>query len=195
MENIKEFKSKKEVSEYLLTEGIDTANWTELDWLKLNKGQADIHMMFLAEVIYDAKNESTPKQLKEGEWHIPYGDNIDKKKVLEFSQNHKEITKNVEDNILKIAIVRCARVSYHIAGQEQVIDYEADLKLYDRLATSGHWSPFEHVAKVMTDDEYYKYHNGKLDIPSYQEKHFNDNNSWGWCRNYRGFIQQRALMD
>ena len=46
-------------------------NYSDLDWLKLNKGQAEIHMMDLAEKIYDAMNESTPIQLKENEWHIP----------------------------------------------------------------------------------------------------------------------------
>lgn len=44
---------------------------TELEWLQINKGQAEIHMMALAEKIYDAFNESTPKQLKSGQWHIP----------------------------------------------------------------------------------------------------------------------------
>ena len=39
--------------------------------LQENKGQAEIHMMALAESIYDAVNESTPKQLEAGEWHIP----------------------------------------------------------------------------------------------------------------------------
>lgn len=42
-----------------------------LDRLKTNKGQAEIHMMMLSEKIYDAIQESTPVQLKEGEWHIP----------------------------------------------------------------------------------------------------------------------------
>ena len=42
-----------------------------LDKLRVNKGQAEIHMMALAEAIYDAMNESTPKQLKAGEYHTP----------------------------------------------------------------------------------------------------------------------------
>jgi hypothetical protein len=42
-----------------------------LGWLQINKGQAEIHMMALAEEIYDAMNESTPKQLQAGEWHLP----------------------------------------------------------------------------------------------------------------------------
>lgn len=49
--------------------GLDSL--TELDWLRLNKGQAEIHMMALAEAIWDEINSSTPKKLKAGEWHIP----------------------------------------------------------------------------------------------------------------------------
>ena len=71
MSNIKRFSSRKEVTEFLKEKGIDTSNWSEEKWLKLNKGQAEIHMMSLAEEIYDAMNESTPKQLKSGEYHIP----------------------------------------------------------------------------------------------------------------------------
>lgn len=44
---------------------------SQLGWLQLNKGQAEIHMMELSEIMHDAYQESTPVQLKEGEWHIP----------------------------------------------------------------------------------------------------------------------------
>ena len=48
------FKSKKEASKEFLEKGnINTSTWSELDWLKLNKGQAEIHMMMLSEKIYD----------------------------------------------------------------------------------------------------------------------------------------------
>lgn len=42
-----------------------------IQWLQVNTGQAEIHIMDLAEKIWDAKNESTPKVLNSGEWHIP----------------------------------------------------------------------------------------------------------------------------
>ena len=45
---------------------------TELDWLHLNKGQAEIHLMNLAEKIYDEYQNSVPLQLKENQWHIPF---------------------------------------------------------------------------------------------------------------------------
>ena len=36
-----------------------------------NEGQGEIHIMALAEAMWDAKNKSTPKELKAGEWHCP----------------------------------------------------------------------------------------------------------------------------
>ncbi len=54
------WKSKKDYCKYF---DIDINSKTDTQWLRLNKGQAEIHMMALAEAIYDAVNESTPKQL------------------------------------------------------------------------------------------------------------------------------------
>ena len=72
------FRSKKDVitkfgeSEWV-EDGFDKPlkSLTELDWLKVNYGQAEIHMMMLSEKIYDCIQESVPTQLKENEWHIP----------------------------------------------------------------------------------------------------------------------------
>ena len=71
------FKSKKEYVASLnekpnqLTSPIQVNDYSELEWLKLNKGQAEIHMMMLSEKVYDAIQESVPIQLKPNEWHIP----------------------------------------------------------------------------------------------------------------------------
>ncbi len=71
----KYFKSKKEWLTYYKANCIGDPNsnfeLNEMDWFNINTGQAEIHMMDLAEKIYDAMNESTPKQLKAGEWHVP----------------------------------------------------------------------------------------------------------------------------
>ena len=66
------FKSRKEASEFLKEKGIDTSNWTEEKWQSINKSQAEIHIQALAESMWNAKNESIPKQLKAGEYHIPF---------------------------------------------------------------------------------------------------------------------------
>ena len=68
------FKSKKECVNILRTlqdPSPEILGFDKYDWFSINKGQAEIHMMALAEAIYDAMNESTPKQLKAGEYHIP----------------------------------------------------------------------------------------------------------------------------
>ena len=45
---------------------------TDVEWLQINKGQAEIHMMMLSEKIYDEYQNSVPLQLKENQWHIPF---------------------------------------------------------------------------------------------------------------------------
>ena len=72
-EDGKIFKSKKD---FLYDkDSKDTSNKftrpNELEWLLLNEGQADIHIMDLAEKMWDAMNESKPKQLEVGQWHLP----------------------------------------------------------------------------------------------------------------------------
>lgn len=51
-------------------------NFSTIDWLTINKGMAEIHIMDLAEKMYDNYNTSKPVKLEDGEWHIPYSDNM-----------------------------------------------------------------------------------------------------------------------
>ena len=63
------FKSKKDLKKDVYSDDID--NYNVIEWLTINKGQAEIHIMDLAEKkIYDAMNESTPEQLKR--WGMAY---------------------------------------------------------------------------------------------------------------------------
>lgn len=145
-----------------------------IERLKWNKGQAEIHMMALAECMWDAMNESTPKQLKAGEWHIPFGDNI-------LIPGLNGIEQNTIDTI-KIATARCARVSYTVVGEEgKEPNYENDIKLHDRLATSGHWSPFEHCARAMNTLE--------------KNVAKDEITNAGWSGNFKGFIQYRKTFN
>lgn len=162
---------------------------SDLDWLNRNAGQADIHMMALAEAMWDALNESTPKQLKAGEWHIPFGDQIDYVGQAYYNVAKQFINDDNKDDVdvlaIKIATARCARVSYTVVGEEdKPANYENDIKLHDRLAASGHWSPFEHCAQCMSQDEY----EGSGFTDSHNEEHF------GWSGNFRGFTQYRKTF-
>lgn len=193
--SIQKFKSRKEVSSFLKEKGIDTSNWPEEKWLYINKGQAEIHMMALAEAMYDAYQESTPKELKAGEWHIPFDDDMNH---IQFGKDN-----SFNEGAIKIATARCARVSYTVVGEEdKPANYENDIKLHDMLAKSGHWSPFEHCAKVMSEEEYLShvktFHADGFTFDSHDALYVDTilpKSDFGWCNNFKGFIQYRELIN
>lgn len=135
--------------------------------------------MATAEAMWDALNESTPKDLKEDEWHIPFGDDFNHKEIDNFAWGVNK-NRNLSPIMTEVAIAtaRCARVSYTVVGEEdKPANYENDIKLHDRLAASGHWSPMEHCAKSMSD----------IDLPSEY--------GGGWSGNFCGFIQYRKTFN
>lgn len=154
---------------------------------------AEIHIQKLAYRMLDEYNAHTPKQLKAGEWHIPFGDKMDIRRLANiiphFQNSNGEIGDNkmLQDAKVKIATARCARVSYlNFEGKD---DYEADIKLHDRLLESGHMSPFEHCARAMNKDEY-----KNNSISTYDNIPNIGMEQDGWCGNFRGFIQYRKML-
>ena len=67
-----QFKTRKEVSTFLKEKNIDTTNWTEEKWQSINTSQAEIHIQALAEAMWDQQQESIPKKLFHGEYHVPF---------------------------------------------------------------------------------------------------------------------------
>lgn len=105
---------------------------------------AEIHIQKAAYMMLDAYNESTPKRLEWGKWHIPFGDTFDDMRLTDLG-----IKLRLNNPTLKLMIstARCARVSYlNFEGKD---DYEADVNLYNILSEQGHWSPFEHCAAAI----------------------------------------------
>jgi len=177
-----------------------------LDRLKCNKAQGEIHISLLAEAMWDAMNESTPKQLESGEWHIPFGDKIDQTRIDYMLSDdaaglHPEDACRFREEfgeqiMIKIATARCARISYlNFEGKD---DYEADIKLYDRLLEEGHMSPFEHCARAMNEEEFRNHFNGKAVVthtePDYDDL-INTDEIQGWSGNFRGFVQLRKEIE
>lgn len=123
----------------------------------------------LAEKMLIDYNNSTPKQLKEGEWHIPFGDKIDDNQLnilffvteeskrlddLGYCGDYTSLYVAKQEAKKKIAIARCARVSYfNFEGKD---DYSADIKLCDRLFGNNpkHLSPTEHIAQSLNSNEF-----------------------------------------
>lgn len=179
---------------------VTATEWENFFALRAHEA-AEIHIQDLAYKMLEAYNASTPKQLKAGEWHIPFGDTIDddRLKILmpyiqpASVQWYEEKWNELE---LKISTARCARVSYlNFEGKD---DYFADVKLHDQLMSSGHWSPFEHCARAMTDYEYSTHINGEIEHVNICEcgidAQIPKEDAEGWSGNFRGFIQYRKTF-
>jgi hypothetical protein len=191
-------------------EAAEIEEWSVLQRLSINKGQAEIHMMALAEAMWDAMNKNTPKKLKAGEWHIPFEDKISTDNMLNelhkvgklpITSVYSEIMdKEVAIAKVKISTAMAARTSYTVVGDEKEVTYETLLGIHDKMAVAKpfHASPFEHCAPAMSDKEYRLFVKGNLidySDPVYPYNLSPDSNTEGWCRNYRGFIQYRHILE
>jgi thymidylate synthase ThyX len=167
--------------------------WDNFFALRANQA-AEIHIQKLAYLMLAEYQKSQPKLLKPGQWHIPFGDQFDDEQLKQLipSSSHEvgSASCHEEDNSLdaikvKIATARCARISYAPFGElGQRQSYAKDIELHDRLSSMGHWSPFEHCARAMTNDEYYHW----VTTPNVNSKEY------GWCGNFRGYIQYRKMF-
>lgn len=134
---------------------VTATEWANFFHLRANP-EAQPEMQKIAKLMKEAYNSSTPteKSFKDW-WHLPYLQPEDE--ALQAGDKQA------------ISVARCARVSYLTHDGKRDID--ADLKLYERLKTSGHWSPFEHVARPQTPKD-----------PEWM------------CSNFKGWVQLRKYM-
>jgi hypothetical protein len=161
-------------------------NYSELEWLQINKGQAEIHMMKIAEMMWDAYIESTPEKLAPGQWHIPYSDKLNDLHGLGLSESKKQgrdISDFSVDEIalfaVKLSTVMSARTSYTVVGEDlKPITHERMIELHDGMKRADplHMSPFEHCAQNPTEEYVTEY------------------GSDFWSGNFKGWIQYRKMI-
>ncbi len=196
---VKIYRSWKDITQDYLDLEQDASILTRLSY---NKGQAEIHMMTLAEAMWDAMNESTPKLLESGEWHIPFEDKIEDMvyEALDESggdpDKYKEIDNNeITDLKIKISTVMAARTSYTVVGDDlKPMTVMAMSNLHDKLVSANplHASPMEHCAKAMNEKEMYAHVRG-IDSGMGHSYDFSKNDH-GWSGNFQGFIQYRKMF-
>jgi len=111
---------------------------TATDWGNFynlrNHRMAQPEIKALAEAMLDAHNQSKPRLLGLGHWHLP------------FIEDSDWMGRSIA-TVRKISVARCARVSYmNHEGKRSTV--EEDLALYDRLVGGEpkHASPAEHQA-------------------------------------------------
>lgn len=111
---------------------ISATEWNNFFQLRRHK-DAQPEIKKIADLIYDARELSVPT---EREWHLPW-----------IQQD--EIGLDIE-LLKKLSTARNARVSYLTHDGKR--DHSKDIELYEHLLTgsgTGHWSPFEHVARAL----------------------------------------------
>jgi hypothetical protein len=133
---------------------------------------AEIHLQDLAYKMLDAMNNSTPNELKEGEWHIPFGDEIDEEQLLRNVIMNPLIEGTYETIAkVKVSTAISAQISYLKFGSTDYVDL---IDLHDSLVVRPyegrrgirtiedpiHASPASHCAQAMTEEEYFSHIKG-----------------------------------
>lgn len=161
-------------------------------------GSAEIHMQTLAQQMLLAMNNSHPKFLNPGEWHIPYGNDINESKLAELIyQKHPDgkYATFEQQYRLKISVARAARISYTLPYTIEKHDYFRDSERHDELFQSGHWSPFEHQAQAPYPWELCpKWNNKGSATPEEVKQYLAQNLEMGWWGNFRGWKQYRKTF-
>lgn len=144
--------------------------------LRLDKA-AQPEMRMLAEAMWRAWNKSLAIKLATGEWHLPFVEPSD------FDTRIARI--ELGEQLKRISVARCARVSYESFTTRKRSSVEEDMQLYARLVEQRHYSPFEHQA---TPDQWicerYKMIYGPSDYDGEWEAPRLHGNLPGW-RQYR----------
>lgn len=127
------------------------------------EGFAQPEYQLLAHLMVQARKQSTPKLLEQGEYHLPF--------VLPEEREMYEM-----GFLLEWSVARCARTSY--ANFDGTIDRERDEERHDALMSQGHMSPFEHQATPLQWAEswsgnfrgFWQYRKGIANEAVYQRK-------------------------
>lgn len=169
-----------------------------IDWLKEDAGGAEIHIKAVAEAMLDALEASTPELLQSGDWHIPYKDKI----FANLWFDRSLAMKDIYPQMIKISTAMAARTSYTVVGDETEVSFDRLIKIHDDMVVADplHASPMEHCNRSMSEDEYED--NIRTDIIdsefTNEEKTVliqHTKKGLGWCRNIKGFIQYRHLLE
>lgn len=172
---------------------ITSTDWANFMALRDETGaQPEIDQ--LANAIKKVLNESTPKLLKPGEWHMPYIGPDDWEDTEEYlasigQGNEYGVAKfsDIVELLKKISTARCARLSYAPFDGNGSIEKELDR--FEKLMVSRpvHASPAEHIA---TPDICYDYGS---DGKAWQKK-YEWGNFYGW-RQFRKMIPDNTIYD
>ena len=166
------------------------------NWYHLRDHQdAQPEIRILAALMRERVEYSIPRELKEGEWHVPY---VELKTeaggaypVIQLHEDGEEaIWKRLTwEEALKISSSCCAQVSYRLLDTSM----EKAIKIYDMLVSNKpvHASPFEHQATPMLrlEDS-----GSSCGVPWEEGVTHTDRSYKFWSGNFQGWVQHRQLI-
>jgi hypothetical protein len=131
---------------------VSGTEFENLWWLR-DHADAQPEFQELARVMHEAYKNSTPVELINGEWHLPYIDSSYDDVVGEFvyrDQNGQEIDL---ETAKKVSSSCCAQVSYRRLDES----IEKALMIYDKLVSASrvHASPLEHQGTPIVGGEFH----------------------------------------
>ncbi|QPN96297.1 thymidilate synthase [Escherichia phage VEc25] len=130
---------------------VTATQWNNFFGLRIHP-DAQPEICELATKMKEQYDQSKPRTLLAGEWHLPYITNSDYLDAYDYCK-HQRITRDEPSSdeinclLVKISAARCARASYNnFKGTPSTI--EEDLRLFSKLVESKpvHASPTEHQA-------------------------------------------------
>lgn len=127
----------------VLVSSTNYENWFHLR----DHTDAQPEIAFIARAMHQLYDTAQPDVLVEGEWHLPLISFDDEIEVTKERDRGDQFELPIAERLCKISTGRCARVTHLTHDGKR--DLGADVGLHDRLADSGHWSPFEHVAQAL----------------------------------------------
>ena len=142
--------------------------------------------MDLAEKMYDALNESTPVEMTDNDWHIPFSDRP------EFTPEM-----SLKDRIM-LSCAMTARVSYTAINDDETLTLEKAKRIYNKCVEQGHFSVVSHIAKCMTNYEYETWVKGKCSmVVNYDgfDEVVVAPHTKGYNKNLKGFISLRQYVE
>jgi thymidylate synthase ThyX len=182
--------ANRHLDQFVYTHSVMTGiedGWLNFFGLRLDKA-AQPEIRVLAEAMWKAWNDSEPKNLVSGEWHLPFIDDQTSDLITCAGiAEHARIGETPDPWVLstKISAARCARTSYLSFDTGRRSTIKEDDALANRLIEQKHWSPFEHQATpdklmIWLQDVLGWAESETLELPRYQKQYQAGNLGPGW---------------
>lgn len=170
---------------------VTATEWSNFFHLRDNK---DAHPDFrdLAHAMRELYEKGEPEEIDYGEWHLPLIGPEDYDSA--FEQNLQGGDSNELQNLMaKVSVGRCARVSLDKHNDGEPI--EKTIARCETMLSAGHMSPFEHVARAMTEHELRLFEQRKFEWRSEAKDWWWDGESYThFLGNFNGWISYRKLI-